>query len=104
MIPCGQESWPRRIVGSPIRTVIESPKFQALRAEHVDVRMFDEIMVGAFWVLARDPARFAVPEPNGLGVFTTNKFQGQPSFWIVFTYDDERVRLHWIEPTEADSQ
>ena len=92
------------MTGSPLRTVIESPDFQVLRANHVGVRMFDKIMEGGAWVLARDPARYVVPETNGLGVFTTNKFRGEPNFRIFFTYDDECVHLRWIEPTEADSQ
>lgn len=90
------------MVGFSPRNIIESPDFQAQRAEFLGVRMFDEVMAGIGWAIAKNPERFAVPGTAGLGVAITNPFPGIPQFRIMFTYDDHQARLHWIEPTEAE--
>lgn len=86
------------MAGSKPRAIIEDPIFQQQRDELITAPMFDEIMLGVGWALARDPRHFEDPRTPGLGVVTTNRFSShQMQFRIAFTFDVERVFLRRIE-------
>lgn len=95
--------WPKHVAGSPPpRAIIETPEFIVQRDALLPVAMFDRIMEGVGWVLARSPERFADRIATNLGIVRTNRFGALPEFRITYTFTDAIVRLHWIEHVDDD--
>lgn len=83
-----------------LRDVVEEPRYTEdldnLRRAYPEI---DDIQAIISWTLSRTPR---IGEPLSIApdfrVFTTSPAGKLPSFWVLYTFDGDRVYLHSIQP------
>jgi hypothetical protein len=82
-----------------LRDVVEEPRY----SEDLDhyrrlYSAIDDVQAIISWTLSRQPT---IGQPllvaPDFRVFTTSPFQDMPAFWVLYTFDTERVYLHSIQ-------
>lgn len=83
-----------------LRTVVEEKNFAAdldgYRRVYSDI---EEVYSNLSLLLAMNP-RLGIPlvQAPDYHIYQTDPLGNAPSFWIMYTFDTERVYLHSIEP------
>lgn len=85
-----------------LRSLIETKEFAEAKGKLLDTvdehKLFDEMMFGIDYVLARRPNIYGeVSGTNGVRLFTTKSSKALPSYTIWYRYDDENIYLLYIE-------
>jgi hypothetical protein len=91
-----------------LRNFILEPGVQEeIEAARREFRRFDEAWAGAEWLLVRNPTpQGSFPttyhgKPFMMFGWRGDLFADMPDMWLVYTYDDEEVRIYGINATEA---
>jgi hypothetical protein len=88
------------------RTVREEKPFQTtidrLRGTYSRI---DEVWEAICWDLCRDPVRgAALSSDSRFRITETDSYvSAMPSFWVLFSYDDDMVYLWGLAPVPEDS-
>lgn len=86
-----------------LRAIIEEPRFtQDIDSYRRLYSHIDDVHEDLTWVLSRDPR---LGEPLAVApdfrLYTTTAIGDTPAFWVLYTFDAERVYLHSIEPVSG---
>jgi hypothetical protein len=86
-----------------LRTVIEEPRFtQDIDGFRRKYPRIDEVHLAITWILARTPfAGTPLEVAPDFRVFETTAVGDTPAFWVLYTFDHEKVYLHSIEPVKG---
>ena len=58
----------------------------------------DEVYDSLTWDLSRNPRRdTALPKARDFYFFETNPTGNTPAFWVLYTFDENKVYIHSIE-------
>jgi hypothetical protein len=80
------------------REIIEEESF-GIEKERISksAKRLDDVLFGIIWVLSRKPESF--PQVTGLDLYLakTDDIPGSPALNVWFTFDDQQVRLLFIE-------
>lgn len=83
-----------------LRDVVEEPRFtQDIDFYRSRYPRIDDVHASVTWSLSRDP-RLGSPLPVApdFYVFETTPIGSTPAFWVLYTFDQNKVYLHSIEP------
>jgi hypothetical protein len=79
-----------------LRDVVEEPRFtQDLDSYRRLYANMDAVHQDITWKLSRQPAiGIILPFAPDFRLFTTKSIGETPAFWVLYTFDEERVYLH----------
>lgn len=83
-----------------LRGVVEEPRYsQDLDRFRRMYSLVDDVHEDLTWILSRHPreGKTLTFAPD-FWLYTTTAIGDTPAFWILYTFDTERVYLHSIEP------
>jgi hypothetical protein len=85
------------------RTIVETPEFkmQVAKLPH-SVERLDEALWVVTWSLARTPECFDKTEVNGVSVIKTDGYGEVPPMRVFYKYDENEVKLLWIEVVSGE--
>jgi hypothetical protein len=82
-----------------LRDVVEEPRFTLDLDDYRDsYDNMDDVLSSITWALSNDPrAGEALEVAPDFRLFTTTAIGDTPVFWVLYTFDAERVYLHSLK-------
>jgi len=83
-----------------IRDIVEEKRFtQDLDNFRKIYARMDEVFYAFSWALAKDPRLgTSLEQAPDFWLFETTEAGDTPAFWVLYSFDQQKVHLHSIEP------